>query len=88
MLVEALSDLHALPGSDPYLERPGSTLYVAARHGHREVLEYLLAQNVPVTPDAVITAVTAKDEWMLDLLLRSGWNIDESLGPTTPSALA
>nr|POF13108.1 putative ankyrin repeat protein [Quercus suber] len=33
-------------------------------------------------------AVMAKDEWILDLLLRSGWEIDESLGLTTPLALA
>ncbi|KAK1092068.1 hypothetical protein LTR48_005077 [Friedmanniomyces endolithicus] len=88
LLAEALSNLQALPGSGPYLERPGGTLCIAARHGHREALEYLLARNVSVTPDAVTTAVIAKDEWILDLLLRSGWKIDEPLGLTTPSALA
>ncbi|KAK1087305.1 hypothetical protein LTR33_001125 [Friedmanniomyces endolithicus] len=88
LLAEALSDLQALPGSGPYLERPGGTLCIAARHGHREALDYLLARNVSVTPDAVTTAVIAKDEWILDLLLRSGWKIDEPLGLTTPSALA
>lgn len=87
-LAEALSDLRALPGSEYYLERPGSALSVAIRHGHRETLEFLLAKNVLVSPDAVIAATTAKAKWILDLLLRNGWDINESLGWTTPSALA
>lgn len=88
LLAEAFSALHALSGSDPYLERPGSALSVAVRHGHRATLEYLLARNVSVTSDAVETAVMAKDTWILDLLIKSGWEIDKPLGLTTPSALA
>lgn len=88
LLAQALADLRALPGSGPSLERPGSALCVAARQGHREAVEHLLAMNVSVTPDAVRAATLAKDEWMLDLLLKHGWDIDESLDLTTPSALA
>lgn len=87
LLSKALADLRALPGSETYREQPGSALYEAARHGHVDALEYLLASGVVVTPDAVTTAVEAKDKSMLDLLLRSGWDIDESLDLTTPSAL-
>lgn len=87
-LAEALSDLRSLLGPNASLARLGSTLSLAVRRGHREVLKYLLAEDVPITADAVTAATIAKDEWMLDLMLSSGWNIDEPLGFTTPSALA
>ncbi|KAI7261115.1 hypothetical protein KC345_g9894 [Hortaea werneckii] len=87
-LAEPLSDLRSLLGPNASLARLGSTLSLAVRRGHREVLKYLLAEDVPITADAVTAATIAKDEWMLDLMLSSGWNIDEPLGFTTPSALA
>ncbi|KAI7281680.1 hypothetical protein KC343_g1238 [Hortaea werneckii] len=87
-LAKALSDLRSLLGPNASFDRLSSTLSLVTRHGHREVLKYLLAENVPITADAVTAAKVAKDEWMLDLMLSSGWNIDEPLGLTTPSALA
>ncbi|KAI7460602.1 hypothetical protein KC351_g17168 [Hortaea werneckii] len=87
-LAKALSDLRSLLGPNASFDRLSSTLSLATGHGHREVLKYLIAENVPITADAVTVATIAKDEWSLDLMLNSGWNIDEPLGLTTPSALA
>lgn len=87
-LAKALSDLRSLLRPNASFDRLSSTLSLATRHGHREVLKYLLAKSVPITADAVTAATIAKDEWMLDLMVNSGWNVVEPLGLTTPSALA
>lgn len=87
-LAKALSDLRSLLGPNASFGRLSSTLSLAVRRGHREVLRYLLAEDVPITADAVTAVTIAKDEWMLYLMLSSGWNINEPLGLTTPSALA
>ena len=86
-LADALVDLRTLPGSEPYLARPGNSLYQAISRGHREATKYLLQRDVSVTADAVTAATTAKDLWMLEALLQSDWDIDRTLSPATPSAL-
>ena len=88
LLAMELTRLRHLPEPGLYLSRPGNAMALAVLHGHRNLLEYLTASHVAITPDAVKAATLAKDKWVLDLFLRSGWDINESLDYTTPSAMA
>lgn len=88
LLAQEITQLRGLPESGPYLRRPGNAIALAVLHGHRAVLECLVTNSVAITPEAVKAATMAKDKWVLDLLLRSGWDINESLDYTTPSAMA
>ncbi|RMD43045.1 hypothetical protein DV735_g2099, partial [Chaetothyriales sp. CBS 134920] len=66
----------------------GSSIYLAAENEHHKTVEYLLKHGAPITSAVVAVATELRDTEMLQLLLRYGWDIDMTISPATPSAMA
>lgn len=78
---------HSSRASD-IIEHLGGAVWLAIENRHYETVEYLLQHGAPTTATALKAATSMKDTKMLDLLLRNGYDIDMTIGPATPSAMA
>ncbi|RMZ75455.1 hypothetical protein DV738_g5471, partial [Chaetothyriales sp. CBS 135597] len=65
-----------------------SSIYLATENQHHKTVEYLLKHGAPITTGVVAVATELRDTEMLKLLLRYGWDIDMTISPATPSAMA
>lgn len=83
-----LENLQVSRRIDDFVKRPGNSLCFAVQNGHRRIVEHLLHYGVRVDRSAVRAAIYAKDTRSLELFLKSGWDTDMTLDPSTPSALA
>lgn len=63
-------------------------LLTALAYDYPEIVSYLLDVGIPLALVHVQQAIETKSAAVFDVLLRHGWNINEPLSETQPSALA
>lgn len=61
------------------LARPGSALYLAVKHSHVDIVDYLLSESVQISSNHVKSATEEQNTAILELFVDHGWDIDEQM---------
>ncbi|KIX03847.1 uncharacterized protein Z518_07400 [Rhinocladiella mackenziei CBS 650.93] len=71
-----------------WLTGPGSSLFFAVQNCRSAIVEYLLSQGVSLDINHIKAAILNKDEALLELFLKYGWDINKQMEWAVPPPLS
>ena len=85
---QLMSELGTIDGGYWFLKRTGGPLYLAVKNRQAEIADFLLSKGGTFYLRLATEATVNRDEAMLEVLLRHGWDINEEQNYFDPPILA